>query len=132
MSSEVEPAVFRAELIPLVLGVLVALIGCAILADAWLPETSSHRSDRRRRARIERSLGGEAAIGLAVVLMGAALIGRDTWPYTTVCVIAGSVLFLFGLIANRRYLKERITNRGALRRGQGGTANERPKSGSAK
>ncbi len=107
-------------MIPLVLGVLVALMGVLILADAWLPETVTYGRDRRRRAREERSIGGEAAIGLAVVLMGAALIGRDTWPYTTVCVIAGSVMFFFGLIANRRYLKERITNRGALRRGTGG------------
>jgi len=109
--------VFRAEMIPLIIGGLVAIVGLLILADAWIPETASYRSDRRRSARTERSLGGEAAIGLAVLCMAAALIGRDTWPYTTVAVIAGAVLFFFGLIANRKYLKERITNRGALRRG---------------
>ena len=106
-------------MIPLVVGVVVGLVGLAILADAWLPETVTYRSDRRRRARVERSLGGEAAIGIAVLFMAAALIGRDTWPYTTVCVIAGSVLFFFGLLSNRRYLRERIVNRGALRRGKG-------------
>ena len=45
------------------------------------------------------------------------VIGRDTWPYTTVAVIAGAVLFFFGVIANRKFLRDRIVNRGALRRG---------------
>jgi hypothetical protein len=105
-------------MIPIVIGVLVGLIGLAILADAWMPETGRTSSERRRRARAERSLGGEAALGGAVLCMAAALIGRDTWPYTTVAVLAGSVLFLIGLLSNRRYLRERIVNRGALRRGK--------------
>ena len=107
----------RVETIPLILGVLVALIGLAILADAWLPEEISFRSERRRQERTERSIGGEACIGLAVLCMAAALIGRDTWPYTTVAVIAGTLLFLIGAVGNRHYLRDRIVNRGALRRG---------------
>ena len=107
----------RVETIPLILGVLVALIGLAILADAWLPEEMAFRSERRRQARTERSIGGEACIGLAVLCMAAALIGRDTWPYTTVSVIAGTALFLIGTAMNRRYLRDRMVNRGALRRG---------------
>jgi hypothetical protein len=119
--------VFRVETIPLVLGVIVALIGLAILADAWLPENNSQHSERRRQARVERSLGGEAAIGISVLCMAAALIGRDTWRYSTVAVIAGAVLFFFGVLANRRYLRERLVNRGALRRGApGGTGPKRP------
>jgi hypothetical protein len=112
-------------MIPLILGVLVALVGLAILADAWLPEEHPFRTDRRRRARQERSLGGEAAIGLGVLCMAAALIGRDSWAYGTVAVIAGTVLFLIGAIQNRRFLRDRITNRGALRRG-GGAAARKP------
>jgi hypothetical protein len=104
-------------MIPVVVGVVVALIGLAILADAWLPEEASYGNERRRAARTERSLGGEACIGLAVLCVAAALIGRDTWRYSTVAMIAGSVLFLLGVFANRRYLRERLVNRGALRRG---------------
>src|SRR3954465_5894867 len=104
-------------MIPLILGVIVALVGLAILADAWLPEDASPRSERRRQARTERSLGGEASIGIAVLCMAAALIGRDTWPYSTVAVIAGSVLVFFGVLANRRCLRDRMGNRGSLRRG---------------
>ena len=107
----------RVETIPLVLGILVALVGLGIIADAWLPEHVLHRSERRRKARAERHLGGEAAIGLGMLCMAAALIGRDTWTYGTVAVIAGTVLFVVGAWLNRVYMKERIANRGALRRG---------------
>ena len=115
-------------MIPLIIGGAVALVGLLILADAWIPESVSYGRERRRRARQERSLGGEASIGIAIMLMGAALLGRDTWPYTTVCVIAGSVLFLLGLLANRRYLRERLVNRGALRRGDKASYPRAPKS----
>jgi hypothetical protein len=107
----------RVETIPLIIGVIVALVGLAVLADAWLPETMAFGRERRRQARTQRSLGGEASIGIAILCFAAAIIGRDTWPYTTVAVIAGAVLFLLGVIGNRRFLRDRIVNRGALRRG---------------
>jgi hypothetical protein len=107
----------RVETIPLILGVVIALVGLAILADAWLPEHVTFTSERRRQSRSERSLSGEACIGLAVLCMAAAMIGRDTWRYSTVAVLAGSGLFLIGVMQNRRYLRDRIVNRGALRRG---------------
>ncbi|HET9796765.1 MAG TPA: hypothetical protein VFP90_02195, partial [Gemmatimonadaceae bacterium] len=61
----------RVETIPLILAGLVALIGVGLLADAWLPERVLFRSERRRRARAERHLGGETAIGLGVLCMAA-------------------------------------------------------------
>ena len=107
----------RVETIPLILGGLVALVGIGLLADAWIPERVLYRSERRRRARVERHLGGETAIGLGVLCMAGALVGRDTWRYGTVVVIAGTVLLAIGAWLNRAYLRERITNRGELRRG---------------
>ena len=107
----------RVETIPLIIGIIVALIGLAILADAWLPEEMTFRSERRRQERTERSIGGEACIGLAVLCLAAALIGRDTWRYGTVAVIASTLLFLIGAFMNRTFLRDRIVNRGALRRG---------------
>jgi quinol-cytochrome oxidoreductase complex cytochrome b subunit len=107
----------RVETIPLIVGGVVGLVGLAILADAWLPESMPDGSERRRRERTERSIGGEASIGVAILCFAAAIVGRDTWPYTTVAVIAGAVLFLFGVIGNRKFLRDRIVNRGALRRG---------------
>ena len=107
----------RVETIPLIIGIIVALIGLAILADAWLPEDVAFGTDRRRQERTERSLGGEACLGLAVLCFAAAIIGRDTWRYGTVAVLVGSVLFVIGAFANRSFLRDRIVNRGALRRG---------------
>jgi peptidoglycan/LPS O-acetylase OafA/YrhL len=109
----------RVETIPLILGILVALVGIGLLADAWLPEDVPYRRERRRRARQERHLGGEAAIGVGVLCMAAALIGRDSWPYSTVVMIVGAVMILVGGVLNKRFFRDRIVNRGALRRGTG-------------
>jgi hypothetical protein len=110
----------RVETIPLILGIFAGLVGLGLLADAWIPETMAGFRERRRTARTERSLGGEAAIGLGVLCMAAALIGRDTWDYVTVAVILGAVLLVIGTWMNRRFLRDRIVNRGALRRGEEG------------
>jgi xanthine/uracil permease len=107
----------RVETIPLILGVFVALIGLGILADAWLPETIPFRKDRRRRPRAERDVVGEAAIGGGFLCMAAALIGRDTWRYSIVVMIVGAVMILIGVVLNRSYFRDRIVNRGELRRG---------------
>jgi len=106
----------RVEVIPLIIGIFVALVGLGLIFDAWTPDEIIVKRERRRRPRVERNRGGEAAIGLGVLCMGGAFIGRDTWRYSVVAVIAGTLLLLIGVIRNRRYLGQAITNRGALRR----------------
>ena len=110
----------RIEVIPLIVGILIGLVGLGLVADAWIPEDVAPFRERRRRQRTERSLGGEALIGLGVLCFAAALISRDTWDYVNVAVIAGGVLLLIGAWMNRRYLRDRFVNRGALRRGEEG------------
>jgi hypothetical protein len=51
--------------------------------------------------------------------MAAALMGRDTWRWGTISVLAGSVLLILGATMNRKYLKEVLLFRGAARRGEG-------------
>jgi hypothetical protein len=106
----------RLEIVPLIVGALIGLLGLGLIFDAWTPDEVVVKRERRRRARIERSRGGEALIGLGVIGMAAAFIGRDTWRYSVVSVIAGAVLLLWGAIANRQYIGASISNRGALRR----------------
>ena len=106
------------ELIPVIFGGIVGLIGLGLLFDAWTPDDIIVKKERRRSPRIERSRKGEAMVGLGILCMAGAFIGRDTWVYSVVAVIAGSVLLLFGTIANRRYLGELVSNRGPLRRRQ--------------
>ncbi|MEO6528380.1 MAG: hypothetical protein ABIP93_17295 [Gemmatimonadaceae bacterium] len=107
----------RFETIPLILGILVALVGIGILADAWLPENLPFRTERRRRARTERHLGGEAAIGVGVLCMAAALVGRDTGRYSTIAMMVGAAMILIGGVLNKSFFRDRIMNRGDLRRG---------------
>jgi hypothetical protein len=48
--------------------------------------------------------------------MAAAFIGRDTWRWSVVAVIAGTVLLLYGVLRNWRYFGQSLSNRGPLRR----------------
>jgi hypothetical protein len=115
----------RLELVPLILGGLLGLIGLGLVFDAWTPDDVVVRRERRRSPRTERSRGGEAAIGFGVLCMAAAFIGRDTWKYSVVAVIAGSILLLLGALASRRFLGASISRRGALRRRHLASSTER-------
>jgi hypothetical protein len=96
----------RLEMVPLVLGVLLGLIGLAVVFDAWAPDNIVVKEERRRRMRLERNRFGEALVGLGVIAMAAALIGRDTWRYTTLSVIAGAVLLLLGAFKNSAHIRD--------------------------
>ena len=90
----------RLETIPLILGALIGLVGIGLVLDAWLKDDIIIKQERRRRPRRERDRLGEALVGLGVLAMAAAFMGRDTWRYSTVAVIAGAVLLLWGAISN--------------------------------
>jgi hypothetical protein len=122
----------RVELIPVLLGILVGIVGLLLVADARLPDRAAYVSERRRRVRAERSRGGELLVGAGTLCMAAALIGRDMWRYGAIAVIAGTLLLLVGAVMNFRYLRELFSFRGAARRlpeGEGPPAGapERPK-----
>ena len=106
----------RIETLPLILGVLVALLGIGIIFDAWTPDAASVSPDRRRRPRIERHRNGEALIGFGVLALAAAFMGRDSWRYSVLVVMIGALFLLVGAILNGRYVREMFVNRGPLRR----------------
>jgi hypothetical protein len=107
----------RLEYLPIVFGAIVALAGLGLVADAWLPDRDVlHSRERRRRVRAERHRGGEACVGLAVMLLGAALIGRDTWTISVWLAAAACVFIIAGALLNRRYIREQLDFRGAARR----------------
>ena len=108
----------RIEYVPIVLGVIVGLLGIGLVADAWLPDRdpSLHVRERRRRARAERSRGGDAAVGLAIAVLGVALIGRDQWDWSPWLVGVAVVLLAVGGILNRRYFRQELDFRAAARR----------------
>ena len=106
----------KLETFPLILGGLVALFGIALIVDAWLDDYTIIRRERRRRPRRERDRTGEFLMGLGVLGMAAAFIGRDMWRYRIVAAIAGAVFLLWGMLKNGKYLREVLVNRGAKRR----------------
>ncbi len=106
----------RLEHIPLIIGAIVALIGLAFIADGLMADTDKPTTERRRRMRAERSRAGETIVGIGILCMAAALIGRDTWRYGTVAVLTGGVLLLIGIILNRSFLREALFFRGPARR----------------
>jgi hypothetical protein len=111
----------RLEQLPILIGVLVALIGLTILLDAWQAGGVSPLRERRRRTRAVPHKAGQTLVAIGTLCMAAALMGRDTWRWATISVLAGSALLIIGAVMNRQYLKEVLLFRGAARRGQGDT-----------
>ena len=66
----------RVETLPIILGVIVALLGVALLADGQLPDGTIVSVERRRRPRVERNRAGERLIGLGTLGMAAARARR--------------------------------------------------------
>ena len=109
----------KMEQLPLLLGVLVALGGLTILLDAWQAGGVAPLRERRRRTRAVPNKGGQTLVAFGTMCMAAALLGRDTWRWGTISVLAGSALLVIGAILNRSYLREVLLFRGAARRGEG-------------
>lgn len=105
----------KLETIPLILGALIALLGLGLIVDSRVADRSPGR-ERRRRMRLERSRNGELLVGLGVLAMSAAVLGRDTWKYSILSILAGALLVAIGAWLNRSYLRELVFNRGAARR----------------
>ena len=106
----------RLEWLPVILGVVVLLVAVAVVYDAFAPQTIPGFRERRRRPRAAVNPQGQALMGAGMVAMAVALIGRDTFRYGTIAVLAGALLLLVGGVMNRAYLKEALLNRGASRR----------------
>jgi xanthine/uracil permease len=107
------------EQVPIVLGVLVALVGLTIALDAWQAGGVSPLRERRRRTRAVPHKAGQTLVALGTLCMAGALMGRDTWRWATISVLVGSSLLIIGAIMNRAYLREVLLFRGAARRGVG-------------
>ena len=109
----------RLEQLPIILGVLIALIGLTIALDAWQAGGVAPLRERRRRARALPHKAGQTFVALGTLCMAAALMGRDTWRWGTIAVLTGSALLILGALMNKHYLKEVLLFRGAARRGVG-------------
>lgn len=109
----------KLEMVPVILGALVCLLGIGICYSAFQPEAWRKGRERRRRIRAEPNALGQLFLGAGTLCMGAALMGRDTWRFSNLVVFAGIALLIVGGIMNREFLKELLLFRGAARRGHG-------------
>jgi hypothetical protein len=116
----------KLEQIPVLLGILVALLGVLLTYDAMRPDSIRPVRERRRRTRAPVNKSGELLVAGGSFCLGAALIGRDTWRWGTVMVIAGGVMLLAGALLNRAHLKEMLLFRGAARRADDSEKVENP------
>jgi hypothetical protein len=117
---------FRVELFPMVIGVLIALAGAGLIYDARREQYPVIFRERRRRVRAVRHPWGEALIGGGMILLGGALVGGEFWRYSTVAVIGGFLLVAAGAVLNRDYLRELFLFRGSARRARGAERATRP------
>lgn len=96
----------RMELVPVLLGLLAVGMGIALVVDAAVPDGTFIAVERRRGQRPPRNSIGEGLLGASIILLGASLIGRDSWPYTTLSVLLAVVLGVVGVAMNWHYLRE--------------------------
>jgi hypothetical protein len=106
----------RIETFPLIIAVVLALIGIAMLYDAKTPDYTVLPRERRRSPRIERDRRGEMMVGLGVLALAAAVAGRDVWRYRILATLIGGALLVWGSIRNRHFFGSLMTDRGSLRR----------------
>lgn len=116
------------ELVPVIIGAIISLLGIAICFDGMQPHFFWPGRERRRRIRAEPNQTGQILLGAGTICMGASLMGRDTWRYSTIIVFTGIALLVAGGIMNRDFIKELLLFRGAARRGDGKDgSNDRPR-----
>lgn len=114
----------RIELLPLFLGILVALTGGVMILDGTGDPERGPMRERRRRIRASIDRRGEVMVGIGTFLLGIALVGRDSWRFGTLSVLVGTLLVIWGAIRNRHYFADFFFFRGAARRRRG--EGERP------
>lgn len=95
----------RLEDFPLLLGVLTAVAGAVVVADAWAPDAADLPFERRRRERPARHRAGEGIFGAGLLLLALALLGGDRWAYTNLVIGGAVVLVIVGTALNVRYFR---------------------------
>ncbi|HJU91020.1 MAG TPA: hypothetical protein VJ672_16665 [Gemmatimonadaceae bacterium] len=94
----------RLETIPILAGLLLAVPGLALIADAFIKD-GTFFPERRSRPRPERHKLGEAAFGVGLLFVSAALIGGDRWRFTTLSVVIALLFCTAGVALNHKYVR---------------------------
>jgi hypothetical protein len=89
----------------MVLGIVLLLLGTALVLDAWVPKPPPPTPDRRHRPRTPLDPVGELAAGIGVGLLGIAFLAHNT-RFETLIIIAAAICVSFGALKNWKYFRE--------------------------
>jgi hypothetical protein len=103
------------DILPFVGGLIAAVAGGALIADAALTDEVL-LGERRQVLRAQRSRAGQGCLGGSLVCTAIILLSGGSSPLAIALTFVGSALLAIGVGLNWRYLAERIT--GPPHRGQ--------------
>lgn len=95
------------EILPFLGGLIAAVVGGALIADAALHD-EPFGIERRRVARPERNKVGQGCLGGSLVCIALVLLSGGGSPLSVAATFVGIALVIAGVVLNWRYLMDLI------------------------
>ncbi len=95
------------EVLPFLGGLIAAVVGGALIADAALHD-EPFGIERRRVARPERNKVGQGCLGGSLVCTALVLLSGGGSPFSVAATFVGIALVVAGVVLNWRYLMDLI------------------------
>ncbi|HSC32061.1 MAG TPA: hypothetical protein VLD17_10060 [Gemmatimonadaceae bacterium] len=95
------------EVLPFLGGLIAAVVGGALVADAALRD-EPFAAERRRTPRAERSRVGQGCLGGSLVCTALVLLSGGGTPFSIAATFIGIALLTAGVVLNWRYLLDLI------------------------
>jgi hypothetical protein len=95
------------EVLPFLGGVLAAIAGGALVADAVLID-EPFAAERRQRPRPERNRLGQGCLGASLVCAALVLLSGGSSPFAIAATFVGIALLVAGIVLNWGYLLDLI------------------------
>lgn len=95
------------EVLPFLGGLIAAVVGGALIADAALHD-EAFVTERRRTARRERNKVGQGCLGGSLVCTALVLLSGGGSPFSVASTFVGIALVIAGVVLNWRYLVDLV------------------------
>jgi hypothetical protein len=96
------------EVLPFIGGLIAAVVGGALIADAALRD-EPFGIERRRAARPERNRVGQGCLGGSLVCTALVLLSGGGSPFSIAATFVGIALVIAGVVLSWRYLMDVVT-----------------------
>ena len=107
------------EVLPFLGGLLAAIAGGALVADAALIDEPV-AAERRKAPRPERSRVGQACLGASLVCAALVLLSGGASPFAIAATFVGTALLVAGVVLNWHYLLDLINGPASRARSSSG------------